>query len=368
MKISSSLILLALFFAGDLNNWHNSKTNYNEPLETLTPDMSDYPMTFAVQGNKIVDENGNQVVFRGLNAHGVLDHYVTPDDWDFIPWSKAYFDTMAAWGATIVRLPIHPGIWKRLGEKKSFEILDQAITWCEQNRLYVIIDLHTVSWVETYETEAVYDKEAAEDYSVTKDEMKTFWIAMAKHYKHNNVVAFYELYNEPVYTGFTKDVSADEHSLRADWHTLKTLYESLIDAIRAVDASKPILLAGVHYAYILAFAEENPVLRDNIIYVTHVYPDANDHGVEWERAFGNVAEKYPVFATEIGFGTLEKPEDDYTGSGMYRRHLREYLGSKRISFTAWNFSWLWTPRLLKNNAYTTTESGTFFKTWLKDRR
>jgi hypothetical protein len=367
MKTGISLLIALAVLTACFSNYAEGKPDsdanfvYDEPFETLSPDDSGFAMAFRVDGNRIVDENGNTVVFRGLNAHGPLDHYTAPTDWDFIPWGSDYYKTMADWGATIVRLPVHPGLWKELGTAKTLEILDQAIAWCEQNNMYVIIDLHSVGWPETGEFESI------DGYQITKSEILTFWAEMANAYADNKVVAFYEIFNEPVHTGFTTGASADRESLQEDWLLWKAFAEEIIDEIRSVDAEKPIIVDGVMYSYILTFVEDHPVERENIIYATHPYPDTNGV-VDWDQAFGKINQTYPVFATELGFGTQEKPESAYTGTRLYRHDLREYFENNKISFTAWSFSWLWTPRLIENNDYRPTESGAFFRQWLQERK
>lgn len=73
-----------------------------------------------VQGNQFVDASGKPVVFRG----------VAVSDPDKIEkeghWNEAIFEEIEAWGANIVRLPVHPVAWRARGPKRYLELLFRA--------------------------------------------------------------------------------------------------------------------------------------------------------------------------------------------------------------------------------------------------
>ena len=63
----------------------------------------------AVNGNQFIDQSG-KVVLRGYNASD-------PDNLEKQgQWGRAYFQEMKAWGANVVRFPIHPRAWGDRGE------------------------------------------------------------------------------------------------------------------------------------------------------------------------------------------------------------------------------------------------------------
>ena len=143
----------------------------------------------SVQGNKFVKEDGSLTVFRGVNSSdpGKLDgdgH-----------WNLEYFQEAKSWGANIIRFPVHPVQWRSYGEKAYLALLDQGVRWAKEVGMHVIIDWHSIGNLRTglYQND-MYDTDLKETYR--------FWRIMARHFKGNNTVAFFELYNEPtLYNG-----------------------------------------------------------------------------------------------------------------------------------------------------------------------
>ena len=76
-----------------------------------------------VQGNQFVDATGKPVVFRGV---AVSD----PDKLERGGhWNKGLFEEIRAWGANIVRLPVHPVAWRARGPQAYLALLDQGVAW-----------------------------------------------------------------------------------------------------------------------------------------------------------------------------------------------------------------------------------------------
>jgi hypothetical protein len=59
-----------------------------------------------VQGSQFLDAQGRPVVFRGV---ALADPDKLERDGQ---WRKRTFDEVKAWGANIVRLPVHPAAWR----------------------------------------------------------------------------------------------------------------------------------------------------------------------------------------------------------------------------------------------------------------
>ena len=181
------------------------------------------------------------------------------------------------------------------------------------------------------------------------------------------MVAFHEIFNEPVWANF----SWDPESLPSaeSWSQWKDFAEEVIDIIRANDPNTPIIVGGLQWSYDLSFAASNPVDRPNIVYGVHPYPSSN-WAKSWEEAFGSLKESHPVFATEFGFCTDDPQshyyEGNYEGSQPYREAIISFLEARGISWAVWCFSVSWTPTLLKDLDYTPTEAGEFFRNMLTE--
>jgi len=47
-------------------------------------------------------------------------------------------------GTMLVRIPVHPVAWRERTPEKYLELLDQAVEWCTDLGMYIIIDWHTI--------------------------------------------------------------------------------------------------------------------------------------------------------------------------------------------------------------------------------
>jgi hypothetical protein len=319
-----------------VRHWWNEEA-IGAPI--TNPDFKKLPL-IKVKGNKFVTEHGDTILFHGLSI----------SDADKIEgqgqWNKHYFVKMKEMGAMLVRIPVHPIAWRERTPIKYLELLDQAVKWCTELEMYAIIDWHSIG---NLKMELFQDPH----YITTLAETYNFWRTIAIHFKGNNTVAFYEIFNEPtLYNGELGRMSWDE------W---KKINEDIISLIRAYDKEKIPLVAGLDWAYDLTPLLINPVEAEGIGYVTHPYPHKRSKPYEpkWEENFGFAANKYPIIATEIGF-TLGK--EGMADNGDYGNTIVNYLETKGISWTAWVFDPDWYPRMIESwDTYNLTESGKFFK-------
>lgn len=304
----------------------------------------------TVKENHFVTENGNKFIFRGLNIADP-DNLLKAAHWD-----KSFFQECKNWGANVIRIPVHPRSWRAHGKDAYFKILDQGITWAAELGLYVIIDWHTIGNLRT-------EMFQADGYETTKKETFDFWKTMAKQYKNNNTVAFYELFNEPT--------TASGQLGICSWNEWKTINEEIIGIIRANGGTAIPLVAGFNWAYDLTEVAKNPINAEGIGYVSHPYPMKRKKPWEsqWTKDWGFVAEKYPLILTEIGF-SLEDEIGNHvpvTDDGTYGDAIVNYCDQKGISWVVWVFDNKWAPRMFSDWNYTPTTQGKFFKKALLDR-
>ena len=112
--------------------------------------------------------------------------------------------------------------------------------------------------------------------------------------------------------------------------------------------------------------EKEPIDAEGIGYVSHPYPMKVGAPYEknWERDFGFVADKYPVFATEIGYqlATDKGAHIPVIDDGKYGKRITDYFASKGISWVAWVFDPQWSPQLIKDyETYEPTMQGKHFR-------
>ncbi len=320
----------------DLPDWWNVQwiADY-EPSADLTP----LPF-IKVEGNHFVDENGETVIFRGLS---ISDPDKIEKDGH---WGKAHFEAVKSWGVNLVRLPVHPVSIHQRGLENYLKLLDDAVDWCTELGMYVIIDWHSIGNLQMEMFQHPM-------YRTTKAETYEFWRVIARHYKDIPTVAFYEVYNEPtVFNGTLGHCS---------WMEWKVLVEDIIDIIYAHDEAVIPLVGGYDWAYDLRDIHFNPIARPGVAYVTHPYPGKCEPPREahWEEHFGFLADDYPIVATELGY--YFEGEHHLIEEGQYREAIMAYFAEKGISWCAWVFDPNWHPQLIKNYEYEPTHSGEFFR-------
>lgn len=305
-----------------------------------SPDARKLPR-ISVSGNRFVDPSGKPMLFRGLNI-------ADPDKlMQQGHWNRELFVKVKEMGANLVRLPVHPRAWHGpRGAAAEMALLDQAVDWCTELNIYVIIDWHSIGNLKSGMFENAM-------YETTVPETFGFWRTISKHFAGANTVAFYELFNEPS--------TANGDFGRVTWEQWKDLNEEMIVIIRAHDAEAIPLVAGLDWAYDLTPLRINPIAATNIGYVTHPYAHKRGKPWEpkWEEDFGFAASRYPIIATEIGFA---KTQEGGWADSEYGNAITKYLESHGMSWTAWCFDAEWGPTLIRSwDGYTLTESGEFFK-------
>ena len=74
-------------------------------------------------GKPVRGAAGRPVVFRGMALSD-------PDKLERQGhWNRRIFEEMKAWGANIVRLPVHPAAWRARGPERYLGLLDQGVGW-----------------------------------------------------------------------------------------------------------------------------------------------------------------------------------------------------------------------------------------------
>ncbi len=300
--------------------------------------------TVRVDGNRFIDERGETMIFQGV-AISDPDKLAKQDR-----WSKSHFEVIKDWGANVIRVPVHPIAWRERGKAGYFELLDQAVEWATELELYLMIDWHSIGNIQS----GLYQHPM---YDTTGQETLEFWRSIAHRYSDVAAIAFYELFNEP--TVFNGTLG------HASWARWKAFNEEAIAIIRAHDEEAVVLVAGFDWAYDLKPVAEAPIEAEGIGYVSHPYPMKVEPPFEekWERDFGFIADRYPLFVTEFGFTGADQPDAHVPviADDSYGETIIAYFESKGISWAAWCFDPDWGPHLISDWKYTPTDSGAFFR-------
>jgi endoglucanase len=300
----------------------------------------------AVKANQFVAE-GKPIIFHGMSSSD--PEKLSRDQ----HWNKEYFDVMKSWGANLVRFPVHPSAWRKLGKDKYIALLDEGVKYAGDAGMYVIIDWHSIGNLKT-------EKYQNESYNTTLKETMEFWDIISERYKDNTTVAFFELFNEPTtYGGKLGECT---------WAEWKQINEEMINVIRDNGAQTIPLVAGFNWAYDLTPVANDPVNAEGIGYVSHPYPMKRPKPWEekWTADWGFVAKKYPLILTEIGFcGEGERGAHvPVISDESYGDAITNYTKQNGISYVVWVFDPQWAPMLIENWEFTPTRQGRYFKNTL----
>lgn len=341
-KLKSSLYLLMLFLLMSCKETSNKIDLKHEII------ASNVLSKISVKGNSFINSEGIKMVFRGLNTSD-------PDKLEKEGhWNLNYFQEMKNWGATITRFPVHPQAWRERGKDIYLKLLNEGVQWATEVGLYVIIDWHSIGNLK----EEKYFKPG---YQTSLTETEDFWRLMAKTYKNNNTVAFFELFNEPTLNNGELGTCT--------WGEWKKINENLIRIIRENGCTTIPLVAGFNWAYDLKPIKTNPINAEGIGYVSHPYPQKRDKPWEpqWTEDWGFVAEKYPLILTEIGFCGAEDvgAHIPVISDESYGDAIKNYADEKGISYVVWVFDPNWAPMLFTDWNFKPTRQGIYFKNALQ---
>jgi hypothetical protein len=141
--------------------------------------------------------------------------------------------------------------------------------------------------------------------------------------------------------------------------------EEVITAIRTNGGTAVPLVAGFNYGYDLTPVANAPIKAEGIGYVSHPYPMKckAPWEAQWTKDWGFVADKYPVFATEVGFCAADdkKAHIPVIGDESYGEALTSYCEQKGISYSVWCFDPHWGPTLIEDWSFAPTRQGIYFK-------
>ncbi|MEO0468402.1 MAG: carbohydrate-binding protein [Bacteroidota bacterium] len=281
------------------------------------------------QGKEIVNGNGDPVILKGMglggwmlqegymlqtagfaNAQyqirekiesliGTADTDAFYDAWLANHVRKVDIDSLAAWGFNSVRLPMHYNLFTLPIEDepiqgqntwltKGFELTDSLISWCAQNQMYVILDLHAAPGGQGMD-------QGISDYDPTKpslweskenrDKTVALWKRIAERYANESWIGGYDLINE---TNWNMTGNSP----------LRDLYYEITDSIRTVDTNHILFIEGNWFAN--DFTGLTPPWDNNMVYSPHKYWSINDQAsIQWVLDIRNNYD-VPLYFGETG--------------------------------------------------------------------
>ncbi|MCH1484855.1 MAG: carbohydrate-binding protein [Flavobacteriaceae bacterium] len=259
-------------------------------------------------GPYIKDDNSNNIILRGINLGGWMlqepymfeftgaadsQHEFKEKLVDFIgqentdnfynSWlenfiTKADIDSLASYGYNSVRLPMHynlftlpiqqePNVGENTWIETGFNLVDNLLEWCEENNMYLILDLHAAPGGQGFGSDINdYDPNLPSLWESEENKNKTsaLWGQIANRYKDEPWIGGYDLLNETHW-----DLGENE---------LRDFYIDVTNEIRIYDDNHIIFIEGNGYAN--DFSGLTPPWDDNMVYSFHKYWSYND-SLDW---------------------------------------------------------------------------------------
>lgn len=248
-------------------------------------------------------------------------------------------------GFNAVRVPIHPGRY-RVVENYLDEYVDRIVKKCEELSVHCILDWHGIGNPLTGETrlKEQFVEKGGKNYYLHDANIKLArqaWKEISQEYGECEHVLF-EVFNEPA----PGDEAVKKLGLSAlKWSNWKKELEKLLSIIRQ-NSSNVVILSPTRWAYDLSKVANNPVKASNIMYSVHPYPVHDD----WKENF-EAASHLPLIVTEWGF--REKTPHKFMRGSVegYGKKILEYMGEHGISWLAWCYDDVWSPRIFKKLKY-----------------
>lgn len=304
-KIYTYLILGCIFFSLQLNA---------QGLRTL--------------GKKIINTNGDEVLLRGVGLGGwmlqegymmnssggadaqhqfieKLNVLIGEEETNtfYTNWRKNFvtkrdIDSIAKWGFNSVRLAMHYNLFTKPIEEETvqgentwlttgFDMVDELLSWCEENQIYLILDLHAAPGGQGEDvaiSDHDVDKPSLWESEENKSKTVALWGKLAERYKDKEWIGGYDLINEinwPI-----------------DGSVIRDLYVRITNAIRAHDSNHIIFIEGNWFAN--DFSGLTPPWDSNLVYSFHKYWSYNDTAsIQWVLDLRN-QHNVPLWMGESG--------------------------------------------------------------------
>jgi len=247
--------------------------------------------------------------------------------------TKKDIDSLAKWGFNSIRLPMHYDLYTLPIEKekvkgqntwleKGFKMTDNLLQWCEDNKIYLILDLHAAPGGQGNDANiSDNDKSKPNLWDSVKNQKKTIalWKKLAERYKDKEWIAGYDLINEPNinFTGKNPN-GTDEMSNAPLWK----LQKEISDAIREVDKKHIIILEGNGWGN--NYNGLIPLWDNNLVLSFHKYWTTNTQ--EAVKSIVDLRQKLnvPVWLGETG-----------ENSNVWFTELNQLLLKNNIGYAYW---------------------------------
>lgn len=297
--VAAWLTFFGIFLAATFGQvWHSPPATAQA---TATPAGAGQDQFLAIVGPSLVYK-GEKVKLQGVNHNNLPALCSRHGQFNFgsckisdINLGEDDYRQMNLLGINHVRFGLSYN-WFRDDRDAFFSVLDQHVAMARRHRLWIVWNLFTTpgNCYEGYAQQCPYWTNAAEQAA-----LKEFWVALAKHYADEPVIAAYGLLNEPTPPALI------------DWLAIAQ------DVRNAMTAVNPRAIIAVGATSSSRFART--LKGSNILYEVHDYlPTALTHASDDTVA-------YPGSVADWDGTRVHWDKDALQGRGNPRANLRSRL-------------------------------------------
>jgi endoglucanase len=210
----------------------------------------------------------------------------------------------------------------------GYKIIDNLISWCNANNMYIILDMHAVPGTQGTDQNIADCISTPNDLwlsTVNQDALNAIWKNISTRYKSNGTIAMYDLINEPNNVPNTT--------------TVKNVFQRLITTLRNNGDNHLLMIEGNGWGNNYTNYTPNVFSpRTNLVYNIHRYgtststtttmADANQ--IQELGNANNFRNTYqvPIFCGETGLNTVAWLQANIAA-----------LNSRNIGWTTWSYKW-----------------------------
>ncbi len=318
-----------------------------------------------VVGNHVVDDQGERVRLRGVNAACL--EWTSDGEGHILDTVRV---AVKDWRCNVVRIPLSQDRWFGKGPEQKDEgvayraLVKQVVDECVGLGAYAMLDLH---WSDAGEWGQAIGQHVMPDVNSV-----AFWKGCAEVYK-NQPGVIYDLYNEPHDVSWDQWLKGGKVTEKDSKTKVETTYEAvgmqaLFDAVRAAGAKNLIVVGGLDWSYDLSGILDGRRIDDptgqGVIYANHAYPFKGDTVETWIGKMEKASKTLPIIVSE--FGSDPDGGAGLTGEAWVRKVL-DVLKTHDWDWIAWDLHPAAGPKLIKGWDYAPTDHfGTLIKQALAD--
>ncbi|MBI1862839.1 cellulase family glycosylhydrolase [Candidatus Microgenomates bacterium] len=300
--------------------------------QSIVPVRAAYTFSgLHVQGNKLVNEQGQIFIPHGVNRSG--SEYSCFHNQGFFdgPSDDASIQAMKDWGINSVKVPLNASCWLSInGAPAAFSgaayqtAITNYVSALENHQIYPIVVF-------------MWDTEGQPEMPLASDAV-TLWQQIATRFKDDNRVILH-LQEEPHPGG--GNTSATWKCWRDGGSSCDGMvsapavgFQTLVNTVRAAGAKNVIALPGLQYANImdqfLTYLPSDPL--NNLMALVDVYPDLNTCGNTacYDAQYKPVIDRMPLAAGEFGESVYD------TICGVEQSNvLMNWLDQHNSGYLAW---------------------------------